>query len=457
MAEDKIVCKYILHAVLLSKSPFLVASGAGETADAEVIKKPDGNPYVPGSSLAGVLKRLSSKKDDSFIYLWGTDKKDISPHGKHSPIQSHIIVDNLELLTGHKHSISIRDGVKINYSTGTAEAGSKYDYEITEPGHPFFFRLEVTVRQSFTQFTSNIEEHLKIIASHLKHGIRLGALTNTGFGLFKCERDLQCRKFDFSNETHQFAWFDYIVGQEISENTGKEVFRFDNLHSTILKDSFVLTSTFQLKSSLLTATYGIDAQQPDKSQLKSNGEFVLSGKSIRGAIRHRAHKILNTIEHPEADNLIKNLFGWVDESKDNQGRAIRGKLIIDETILTDAVIAQEQPRIKINRFIGSAADNALFSSEAVWRNGNGDFQVRFEIKNYNDEEAGLLLLILKDLWTGDLAIGGEKNIGRGTLHGINAEIKYGEHEIKWSMNNKLSTQDAELLEKFVQTLNQVMI
>jgi hypothetical protein len=33
-------------------------------------------------------------------------------------------------------------------------------------------------------------------------------------------------------------------------------------------------------------------------------------------------------------------------------------------------------------------------------------------------------LVLKDLWTGDLALGGEKGIGRGVLEGIRAVIKY---------------------------------
>ena len=34
-----------------------------------------------------------------------------------------------------------------------------------------------------------------------------------------------------------------------------------------------------------------------------------------------------------------------------------------------------------------------------------------------DSEIGLLLLLLKDLWTGDLPLGGESSVGRGRLTG----------------------------------------
>ncbi|MGQ9815302.1 MAG: hypothetical protein ACUVR3_09155, partial [Candidatus Roseilinea sp.] len=37
-------------------------------------------------------------------------------------------------------------------------------------------------------------------------------------------------------------------------------------------------------------------------------------------------------------------------------------------------------------------------------------------------EIGLLLLLLKDLWTGDLPLGGESSVGRGRLKGVQAVI-----------------------------------
>ncbi len=39
-------------------------------------------------------------------------------------------------------------------------------------------------------------------------------------------------------------------------------------------------------------------------------------------------------------------------------------------------------------------------------------------------QIGLVLLLLKDLWTGDLPLGGEISVGRGRLTGKNAVLTY---------------------------------
>ncbi|MEZ4518733.1 MAG: hypothetical protein R3C44_18595 [Chloroflexota bacterium] len=41
-------------------------------------------------------------------------------------------------------------------------------------------------------------------------------------------------------------------------------------------------------------------------------------------------------------------------------------------------------------------------------------------------EIGLLLLVLKDLWTGFTPVGGGSNVGRGRLTGRSATLTYGD-------------------------------
>ena len=43
-------------------------------------------------------------------------------------------------------------------------------------------------------------------------------------------------------------------------------------------------------------------------------------------------------------------------------------------------------------------------------------------RTVQDWEVGLCLLLLKDLWLGRTALGGEKSIGRGLLTGLGARI-----------------------------------
>ncbi|MBK9231259.1 MAG: hypothetical protein IPO15_10455 [Anaerolineae bacterium] len=48
---------------------------------------------------------------------------------------------------------------------------------------------------------------------------------------------------------------------------------------------------------------------------------------------------------------------------------------------------------------------------------------------------GLLLLVLKDLWTGDLPLGGESSVGRGRLAGRNARVvnRTADQETTWEL------------------------
>lgn len=56
--------------------------------------------------------------------------------------------------------------------------------------------------------------------------------------------------------------------------------------------------------------------------------------------------------------------------------------------------------------------------------------VTITIRDYKPHEAGLMLLVLKDLWTGDLVVGGEKAIGRGVFEGESATISFDGEKIE---------------------------
>jgi hypothetical protein len=79
------------------------------------------------------------------------------------------------------------------------------------------------------------------------------------------------------------------------------------------------------------------------------------------------------------------------------------------------------------------------------------------IQQPTDAEIGLLLLLLKDLWTGDLPLGGEISVGRGRLQGIIARMNFKQANQKdpenWVIekaNESLKTSgNIERLEKFV--------
>ena len=149
-------------------------------------------------------------------------------------------------------------------------------------------------------------------------------------------------------------------------------------------------------------------------------------------------------------------MGWVDKES---GDKIKSRVIVDETPLIEEADEVIQARIKIDRFTGGTLSGALFDSQPLWRKDNSHKMINIRIKllNYQNWEAGLMLLILKDLWNEDLPIGGEKNVGRGILQGLEATIKYADKEIvliKQPDNHVLFTKGRpEDIEKFVADFN----
>jgi CRISPR/Cas system CSM-associated protein Csm3 (group 7 of RAMP superfamily) len=411
---ERIIGKIIVTATLENLTPLMIGKGEGDAADVEVMRWMGDKPYIPATSLVGKIRQAlnpdSNQQYRNFFGSIGTDTK--------NQIQSHFIVDDLVPISTLGNDVVRRDGVKIEAKTNTAKDQAKYDYQVVEQGIQFPLRIEVTLREGM-----DIDEATVFLAQlkqYLSNDFYLGANSNTGLGKMKC-KDFTAWHFDFPDHANQ--WFSYLDNGQISDLDQLDL---DTDSSQLHSQAFVVKATFGLKSSLITGSYGIDGgDQSDKTQLKSRDKFVLSGKSIRGAIRHRALKIFNTLGAANAEDQIDKLFGIVVEDPGKTKKVLRGRLRVDECILPNdnKLEAKVQDRIRIDRFTGGVISGALFNSEPIWSTGKEKIELQFTIHNDpTPEEKKLLLLLLKDLWLSDLAIGGEKNIGRGVLIGQSATI-----------------------------------
>ncbi len=74
--------------------------------------------------------------------------------------------------------------------------------------------------------------------------------------------------------------------------------------------------------------------------------------------------------------------------------------------------------------------------------------VHFEIVDAKDFEAGLAIFLLRDLWLGNVAIGGEKSIGRGTVRGVCAKINFRGKSYELDASGKVISGDKAELAKF---------
>lgn len=444
----RITHKLVIKGKLKLASPLVMGKGEGEWIDKAIMRLPDGRPYIPASAFAGSLKTTmsnlgllqtgSSKKN--YEWLWGSEKVD-NNITRDCLFQSHLVLYDLLPLNESKTNISRRDGIRINYENGIVEYGAKYDYEILEPGIEFPLTMEITERESFLQTDDDLKTIAASIIAALAHdSFRLGAFTSQGFGRFTVlPSDLKAYLFNFTNENahkneHADAWFDYVATGE--EPKYQDIPLKDIKMPELNYPAFRVDAKFRLKSALMIGASGGKDSKADKTAIKSNNQFVIPGKSIRGAIRHRAMRILKIWEEqgvqiPSLTNdLTADLFGYVNQNRTNNNNAKRGLIRVEETIIKENdVLPKLQNRIRIDRFTGGVIDGALFNSEPIWTKEKEELEISFTIehfKNTSDElkknYKKLLLMLLKDLWTGDLAIGGEKSIGRGVLQGKSASI-----------------------------------
>ncbi len=269
----------------------------------------------------------------------------------------------------------------------------------------------------------------------------------------------------------------------------------DRRQQVTLEAEFILDGSLLIRSGFGESLHG-----PDTRHLHSRRDDkrvpVVSGTSWAGVLRHRAGMIARTfaISDTKAEEFIQNIFGSSPEeekkSSDNEKSYLRAsRLIVKETAVQQP---QREPlvqtRVKIDRFTGGAFETALFSEEPLWgvedREENGQLQEKGTRIKLNvtlrppspedpldpnppavkDAEIGMLLLLLKDLWTGDLPIGGEASIGRGRLRGKSVTLKVptSSGEKNWRLEAKgeygvlIKEGKGEDLEKYVDAFNKEM-
>lgn len=437
MATAKIVRKYIIKTAIKTHAPIRIASGIDDgITDIIVLKTKENKALIPGSSLSGVLRAAIGKiyGQAAAEFLFGFINNEAAGH------QSMINVGDIVL---NSHEVVKYDGVAIDTFRGVGKSGQKYDYEAVERGAEGFLEIEITVRQRDLADAVHYEflhdefklgqdftgELVATIADLLTQGLNVGSLTAKGYGLIKSSQNVNVYCFDFQKTDAVTDWLNYITDGSTGEPwyVGKN----NMLNNTSAKD-FVMEACFSIKNSLIIRDYNaVTEEDGDKNvklltSLKSRNDYLIPGTSIKGVIRNRAAKILFTLSHGKnANDFLKNLMGYA-ENKSQKSRFSVENVYLDSS----KIIAEEQYRNRINRFTGGTISGALFAEKVIRQKNENDMTIclKAKVSECLPQEAGLVLLVLKDLWLGRLAIGGGKGIGRGVLIGRKCRILYNGEE-----------------------------
>ncbi|WP_204103976.1 MULTISPECIES: RAMP superfamily CRISPR-associated protein [Spirulina sp. CCY15215] len=467
--QREIIRRIIVRGLLVLKSPTCLGSGdADSPTDMPLLRDSiSQKALLTGASIAGALRNYlreyehsygtQESKNDLAATLFGATRQD--DDGDQSPL---IIYDSISSAIP---ILELRDGVRINSKTGTADDKAKYDLELLAAGTEFPIQFELLIDKQ-----ANANDLLKGLAIALsgleKSEISLGMKKQRGFG--SCQvKEWQVFNFDLTDLVQCRKWleFDHWTRGFLPETPDQQTSIIQALGVSLddiqdKRDRLTLEAIFKLEGSLLIRSGQASVgRAPDVVHLKSNrnGEDipVISGTSLAGVLRHRAERILNTLRGSNNSNLtiLNNLFGDVDE---NQKTAKASRITVHEAEIKEAEDLV-QTRIAIDRFTGGAYHGALFDEQPIWGNDKTSLTINLEVRKPSNSEIGLLLLLLKDLWTGDLPIGGQSSIGRGRLKGIKVTLSRYKPDktTEWTISEtdgQLQVSDAEELEAFVQAL-----
>lgn len=414
---------------------------------------------LTGSNLAGALRNALYQRDASLAdQLFG------GVHGDESD-ESLLIVEDAR---SEPPQVELRDGVALDPRTRTAEKNKKFDIELLAAGTCFPLRLELLLPQDKEQLVDGLVIALQALESGQ---LGLGKRKRRGLGRCQVSSWKVCR-YNMQKPADLAKW---LEGDTSGAQQG------DRIDQLLLKRSLPpqpphgechLIGEFAIDGSLLIRSYGKvgkkDEQvgnQPDMIHLHSlrNGEPkpILSGSSLAGALRARTVRIVNTLRQAQgADGRAgytwaERIFG--NKPKEGQKEKLTAsRLWVEESVIENC-LPLVQSRVKIDRFTGGAYPGALFSEQPVFGQANGrrghSLKIDLRLEKAQEAEVGLLLLLLKDLWTGDLPLGGESSVGRGRLKGRTAHLFYQGQEWVFAQDDggrlSISGDAAQLQEKFV--------
>jgi CRISPR/Cas system CSM-associated protein Csm3 (group 7 of RAMP superfamily) len=484
--------RWVVTGSLLLETPAHFGNGDADalTDMPLLLDEVEGKPLLPGTSIAGALRNylrelelgygLPEGKASLASTLFGGSR------GFDDGEQSPLIVDDAVAESG---GFELRDGVAIEADTRTAKDEAKFDIQLLPAGTTFPLRFELLVSKEDGGGAILRNALVTALDGLEDRQITMGARKRRGFG--QCTvTNWQVRKYDLNTKEGLLAWLSSEhewktswpeeKGQTLAEKLGAIVRSKDDDG----RKSAHLTATFALDGTLMIRSgFGSSDTGPDMVHLhsprtgKKERVPVLPGTSWAGVLRHRALKIARTVSnniqavdekgtpltkkvgdqivpHLKAEVFTDGMFGPSKIDREDSKNAKASRISIKESEIVDAS-ALVVTRVKIDRFTGGAYESALFSEQPAVGKPETRLVLDLTLRTPTEAEMGLLLLLLKDLWTGDLPIGGESGIGRGRLKGVEATLETpdGKWEFKLKGEKVIVTPESDTLEGWVKDFN----
>lgn len=482
--------RYIARIVLEAETPLVVGGGNNElSTDRPVAKDANGLPYIPGTSLTGVLRHAlftgklgdekAIQKLNDILGYQDDEEQDKSLGSRIAISSAHLIgkegkvYDGLLSLTDvtddfidHFLHLPVRQHVRITHRgvADTKEKG-KFDEEVLYKGTRLILEIEMKGnKESSSEDKFIFEEFLRVFAHP---DFRIGSGSRKGFGRIKI-KNISQQHLDLSVPGQRNIYLEHSSCLDSPFN-GEKLMQVENGKTKYIRYTLDLKpEDFYLFSS---ADKGNSANKEDTADMTpvtekeltwdnpDNPDFseelvLIPASSVIGALSHRVAYHYNKKKGIFADMLpkgktvqdytgenneaVKVLFGEASKFSDNNPGHI-GNVLPSDVFLKEAKNQKKLEHVAIDRFTGGGIDGALFNENVI--NDKSPFRLEFNLDNtfcgapenlVKDTIIEAFETALKDICSGCLPLGGGTMRGHGVFNGSLKKIEDGKEKVLYS-------------------------
>lgn len=432
----------IARFIVKTSAPLHVGGGSSVEFDQPVSRDPFGFWNIQASSLAGFLRSVIGAEDeDAARQLFGSSI-DGGIRASDVWLSDAVLLDFDGRPAWEKADRGedvdvpqgpfIRDHVKINLATGTAERSAKFDEEIVPPGAMFAFEMSLDSWNSddVSQGKSERDNFFRLFNLIRTDGLQIGGKSVNGYGSFSTEYS-EVREFDLKSEKGLEAWLNLSRNPKFApcegveaEGDGSELrqrhsgidaiicFKLCNSTPVLVGGANTLDSSYDmacLMTPVLTGGSGSHIQY----------RYTIPGSSTRGVLRHRVAAVAQALGVDGAIAADK-VFGCIG-ANEAEGQGSMGHVSVKDVMIDPSARAEGIQHVAIDKFTGGAMRGALFDEAPIARQFDAEFSLN--VRGLDHFGAKLLSHALLDLFTGDLPIGGGSSRGNGRflLKGMKAD------------------------------------